>query len=615
MRPRTQIPPAVTTALQTLLRPLVLLGWLCIGSPVLLGLDPSLHWELVDENSGGERIKSLRFFVKGNPCDSFILEKSTDLLSFQSDGAYPLESGEITLRRQIRPEARAEYFRIRSLSTSGFVPGQVLLQFDPSLPPEDRALVFDKIGSQSSQTIETPAMSTVGCPSFVCASTSLPVLQALATLRAEPGVLHAEPNWLCSALIAPNDPLFPQEGAWGFRGDEGSPVDEFGSRAAAAWALGDTGSHEVVVGILDSGVDTTHPDLAANIWNHPREIPGNGKDDDGNGKIDDVNGWDFITDTPLGKQSVMDAHGTQIAGVIGAVGNNSLDSAGVNWKVSLLPVRVLRSAKEDVPMDVVIRGLDYLIRLKREEGIRLVAINCSWVVSEPSEFLRRAVVSAAQEGILIIAGAGNNGFNNDCGKAYPANFDTTLQQPGGWAGYDSIISVTSIDRTGRLPANRNYGPASVDLAAPGEGIVTILPEGNTARTAPASGTSMAAAFVTGGVALYASTHPLADAAKLRRSILNSTLRSASLVDKVSTGGRLNLGLIVRNPYNLGYLHVNGTICRQRVPDGTEQRPFCLATDAHDAAKEGQTIILHHAVRLGSKYRFSKSVRFQHVSSP
>lgn len=450
----------------------------------------------------------------------------------------------------------------------------------------------------------------MGCSSFLCASTSLPVPQALATLWAEPGVIHAEPNWLCSALGAPNDPLLAQEGAWGFRGEEGSTVDPFGSHAAAAWAMGDTGSREVVVAILDSGVDVSHPDLAANIWLHPREIPGNGRDDDGNGKIDDVNGWDFIVDAPLSKQSITDAHGTQVAGVIGAVGDNGLDSAGVNWKVSLLPVRVLRSAKDDVPMDVVIRGLDYLIRLKREEGIRLVAINCSWVVSEPSEFLRRAVVSAAQEGILIIAGAGNNGFNNDCGKAYPANFDTTLQQPGGWAGYDSVISVTSIDRTGRLPAERNYGPASVDLAAPGESIVTILPQGIGAQTARASGTSIAAAFVTGGVALYASTHSLATGNQIKEAILGAAQYTPSLSGKIATSGRLDLSRVINNPYTLGVLHVDGTHCTPGSQNGSVTRPFCTVRAAHDAALNGQILRIHSGNYIEGDQRLSKKIRLE-----
>lgn len=324
---------------------------------------------------------------------------------------------------------------------------------------------------------------------------------------------------------------------WFAREPDDSRYDEQSALAALeapqAW-YDCQGSTEVVVGIIDTGMQTSHPDLAANLWTNPAEIPFNGQDDDGNGLIDDRNGWDFV-EADNDPQDT-DGHGTQMAGIIGAVGDNGTGIAGVNWRVRLLPLRCGATNLTDAH---VVSAIDYAITLK-QSGVPLVALNLSYRKSSndsPSvdTALRLAVERATVAGILLIASAGNDGRDNDLndGRTQPYVYP---------ADYPEVIAVASHDDTGALLANSNFGATRVDLAAPGESILSTAHNGGYAR---ASGTSQAAAFVTGAVALAAACAPDAGFDRLRQIILRAAQSDSQLTDKVSTGGRLSLAHLMQ----------------------------------------------------------------------
>ena len=205
--------------------------------------------------------------------------------------------------------------------------------------------------------------------------------------------------------------------------------------APEAWEI-TTGSRDVVIGVIDSGVDINHPDLAANIWVNPGETPNNGIDDDGNGFIDDVNGWDFYDNDNTPNDG--NGHGTHVAGTIGAVGNNNSGIAGVNWEVSLLPLRFLGDDGSGWTSDAV-AAVNYATMLKRDFGINVVATNNSWGGGGYSRTLDRAIESANDQGIMFVAAAGNQGSNNDTNPSYPTNYDAP-----------NVISVAALNRNDNL---------------------------------------------------------------------------------------------------------------------------------------------------------------------
>jgi subtilisin family serine protease len=242
------------------------------------------------------------------------------------------------------------------------------------------------------------------------------VPSALEAARRDPRVLYAEPDYLIRAETIPNDPRFGE--LWGLRnvgqgsGTAGADID-----AMVAWQ-GSTGASDVVVAVLDSGVDFNHPDLAANIWTNPGEIAGNGIDDDGNGYVDDVRGWDFVNRDagPMDDNS----HGTHVAGTIGAVGNNQVGVSGVAWDVSIMPLKVLDRYGNGT-VSAAIDAITYAWRNGAEIS------NASWGGTSYSQALRDAIrVAGESADHLFVAAAGNNGTIMDLDgamKFYPASFD------------------------------------------------------------------------------------------------------------------------------------------------------------------------------------------------
>ncbi|KAK0039148.1 S8 family serine peptidase [Biomphalaria pfeifferi] len=317
--------------------------------------------------------------------------------------------------------------------------------------------------------------------------------------------------------IQPNDPKFAEQWALNNLGQNGGKKNaDIG--ALKAW-LKTRGSDKIVVAVLDSGVDYTHPDLVGNIWFRPDNVPQYKDDELGN--FDDFRGFNAAEN----QSDPMDdnGHGTHCAGIIGAEGNNDEGIAGINWNVQIMPLKFMGRGGFGTTKDAI-EAINYAIDRKRN-GVNVRVINASWGSTLYSKALEDAIRAAGEEGILFVAAAGNATTNNDKSPHYPSNYDLP-----------NVISVAALDRNDNLASFSNYGAKTVHIAAPGKDILsTWLNE----DYRDASGTSMAAPQVAGVAALILSSEPNLTVEKLRERILKSVDKLDSLNGKVENGGRLN----------------------------------------------------------------------------
>jgi len=406
-------------------------------------------------------------------------------------------------------------------SAPAFVDGELLVQLKGGLSSQ----ALTSLSALGVQSVET--LSTVNGAALLRAriTDGQGVLAKAKQLQASGLVRFAEPNWTYQTQALPTDSYYTNGTLWGMKGN-------FGSGAETAWAAGHTGSDNVYVGIIDEGYQFDHPDLRGNAWLNPFD-PVDGKDNDGNGYIDDTRGWDFANNDNTvydgGTRGSLDAHGTHVAGTIGGTANDG-GVVGVNHNVTFISGKFL--GRRGGNSADAIKAVNYFVDLKSRHGLNIVALNNSWGGGGFSQALLDAIVVAAKANILFIAAAGNSGTDNDVTASYPSNYDTTAG-----AGYDSVIAVAAIDKAGALASFSQYGKTTVDIGAPGVAITSSVPY-NTYSSY--NGTSMATPHVTGGAALYASTHPGATAAQIRAAILGSATPTASLSGKTVTGGRLNV---------------------------------------------------------------------------
>jgi subtilisin family serine protease len=340
-------------------------------------------------------------------------------------------------------------------------------------------------------------------------------------------VLYAEPNYVYSTLIG-NKPGKPgQDPDYGkvpklpdpeVRDPQGSSL--YGMRlidAETAWAV-TRGSRDIVVGNIDTGIDYTHPDLINNVWQNPKEIPGNKKDDDGNGFVDDVVGWDFRDKDA--KPFDDNSHGSHTAGTIGATGGNGVGVTGVAPRVSIMSLRFLGGANGSGTAADAISAIEYATA----NGARLTSN--SWGGGAFSQALFDAISAANDAGILFVAAAGNSRSDNDKAPAYPASYKLP-----------NILSVAATDEADELASFSNFGAQSVMVAAPGVAILSTVPGNDYKRL---SGTSMACPHVSGAAALLLAAYPQLKAQQVRALIMDSVDPVANLKERVLTGGRLNL---------------------------------------------------------------------------
>ena len=328
------------------------------------------------------------------------------------------------------------------------------------------------------------------------------VLDAIEILKENPQVVYAEPDYLYTSSAVPNDFLLYRQWEW----------EQI--QAPEAWGIA-TGSADVVVGVVDTGIDYDHIDLADNIWTNPGEIPGNGIDDDGNGYIDDVHGWDFYHDDCDPEDN--HGHGTHIAGTIGAVTNNEIGVAGINWNVKLAPLKYYDIDDMTGKGSTTLRAVQYATK----ENIPI--LNNSYGSDAYNTSMYLAI--AQYPGLFVVA-AGNDTSNNDIISQYPSDYQLS-----------NIISVASTDITDGLSSFSNYGKNTVDIGAPGSDIYSTMPNNNYGNK---SGTSMAAPHVTGAAALLKSYRPELETRDLKKIILESGDDIPWLADKIVTGKRLNL---------------------------------------------------------------------------
>ena len=353
-------------------------------------------------------------------------------------------------------------------------------------------------------------------------------------LRSYRAVAYAEPNYVMRAdSTTPNDPSFPLQWADSNSGQaiptqesgevlgpalNGTPGDDDG--AANAWSVS-TGSNSIVIGETDTGVDYEHPDLAANVWSNTGGIGGCPAGTHG------YNVWSRNC-SPMDDDSVYGGHGSHVAGIMGAVGNNGTGVAGMNWHTSILPVKWL-SSEAWGETSGLIEALQWVVRAKQEGvNIRVVNDSATFPGTAYSEALSNEIDTLGANNILFVTAAGNTGQNNDeqAVRRYPCGYDRP-----------SEICATASDNNDKLPSWANYGAHTVDLAAPGVSIYSTLREG---KYGYLSGGSMASPQVAGAAALILSVDPTLSPQELKSRILANVTPVPALAGKLITGGILDV---------------------------------------------------------------------------
>ena len=338
---------------------------------------------------------------------------------------------------------------------------------------------------------------------------------------------YAEPNFVLRADV-PNDPFMTR--LWGLDNlgqtvnwSAGAPDADIDAREA--WSVS-TGSPDVVVAVIDTGVELAHPDLAANIWvNQGEDCPGcrtNGSDDDGNGYVDDWRGWDFVN----GDNNPTDdmGHGTHVSGTIAAVGNNGLGVAGVTWSTKVMPLKFLSAAGTGTVADAI-----SAILYANANGAAI--LNNSWGGDEFSQALLDAIEQTDANGALFVAAAGNSYVNSDLEPNYPSGYEAA-----------NVVSVGATDQYDRRAWFSNYGTRTVDLGAPGTNIYSTWLGGSYRFQ---DGTSMAAPHVSGAAALAKAVFPGASGVGLKALLLRTVDPISGLSGTNRTGGRLNVDRAAR----------------------------------------------------------------------
>ncbi len=367
----------------------------------------------------------------------------------------------------------------------------------------------------------TPLHGYSSTPAYLVQADHGQEMDALAVLRNDPEVAFIQANRIFRISKVPNDPNYS------------SQYHHKNVGSAAAWDIS-TGDKSVIVGVIDTGVDYNHPDIAPNIWVNPgetgldaqgRDKRSNKVDDDGNGYVDDFHGWDFVNkdNDPMDDMG----HGTHTSGIIGAAGNNATGVAGINWNVSLVGLKVFGASGEG-DLDTIVQAVEYA----NNNGFTIT--NNSWggetdklPTDADEDVLRDAIAAGAAKGYLFVAAAGNSSANNDKKPQIPASYPLA-----------NIISVASTGGNDSLSFFSNYGPTTVHIAAPGSNVLSTLPN---KKTGAMSGTSMAAPVVTGAAALLKAVHPEFDAAALKERLLETADPIASLKGRLITGARVNVG--------------------------------------------------------------------------
>lgn len=427
-----------------------------------------------------------------------------------------------------------------------FVPGQVIVRFKEDVTREQISDFYAEYGLSEKDNLD-PDPSDADQGMRLAAAPVDVDENLLEMLESDPRVLYAEPNYILQIsdwqsgpdpaqtiarlLATPNDPMFDQ--LWGLHntGQTGGTNDA-DIDAPEAWDVS-TGSDDVIIAVIDTGVDYTHEDLQANMWTNPKECPqgpgkcqADGKDDDNNGYVDDFYGINAINDSG----DVMDdfGHGTHVAGTIAAVGNNRKGVVGVSWKSRIVGCKFLSAFGSGTTANAV-KCFNYIYDLKTKQKQNILLTNNSWGGGGRSRSLEEAM--GRVDSPLHIASAGNSNTNR---LSYPAGYDL-----------ENIISVAATDQDDKYASFSNYGEDWVDLAAPGVSILSTVPTGRCAICDPSgyraiNGTSMAAPHVAGAAALVWSEFGNLNNAQVKQRVLSGSDPLKDRSKLTLTNARLNL---------------------------------------------------------------------------
>jgi len=447
-------------------------------------------------------------------------------------------------------------------SSKDYVKGELLVKFKsgtaqtPILETNNRigGTVVEEFSDLGWQRVELPA--------------NLSVIKAISQYKNFAEVEAAQPNFIYRLAATPNDTSF------------GSLYGMQKISAPTAWDFS-TGSAAVVVANIDTGVRYTHPDLAANMWRNPGETNNNGIDDDGNGFVDDYYGYDFFANDsdPMDEHG----HGTHTAGTIGAVGNNNLGVTGVNWNVRLMTIKIYDAGGNSTSA-ILINAYNY-VRLMKNRGVNIRVTNNSYGgCNEACNFdqaTKDALDALGNADVLQVFAAGNNGRNIETEPFYPASYTTP-----------SILTAAASDQSDNRASFSNFGTTSVDVAAPGVGILsTILSAGNYGTS---SGTSMASPHTAGAAALLAAYNPNLSTASLKATLMNTVDQLPQWNNVVKTGGRVNVANALQNQ----------TVCN-----------FSLSNISQFAPTKGGYFTVNVTAAPNCDYSVKSNSYWVHISNP
>jgi thermitase len=415
---------------------------------------------------------------------------------------------------------------------------------------QGEALVKLRPGSKSTFLAKTRSLSkrslALGFGDFyLIKSEEKSTLRLVHELGTLPEVSYVEPNYIYQAIgstpsveailagtlretfssSSPNDPLYGK--LWGLSNTGSNEPDRNGGqspnpgvagadiRAEKAWEIS-KGDQDIVIAVIDTGIDYNHPDLKNNMWVNLKEVPGNGVDDDQNGYVDDVYGWNAALDH--GNPMDGNSHGTHCAGTIGAEHDNGLGVAGVMDKVQIMAVKFLSDSGSGSLTDAV-EAIDYATKMNVD------IMSNSWGGGGYSQALSDAITAAKNKGILFVAAAGNSSTNNDARPTYPANYEV-----------DNVISVASHTAQDSLSSFSCFGRKTVHIAAPGSNILSSTPNG---EYKVFSGTSMATPHVSGVIGLLLAENGRLPVVEVRERLMATSIPGSAYRRSVASGGRVS----------------------------------------------------------------------------